>query len=253
MIRRYVAALRPEKGASLNQNDAYSLYAALLESLESEASCGLHEGESLISQYLTPCAGRSEFLWTVNLIGETSINICASALERLTMLELHSRGLSAAVEITGRRQLDSLSSMSALLGDDPSCQRFVLRFLSPSAFRSGGEYVNFPSVAHIIGSLCKKWNAAFPDSPMEDDDAMSMLAAGVKMTGYSLHGASFRIKGVSIPSFSGTVTLSARLSPPMLQLLRTLLSFAPFWAVEQSASAYVPIWRAPGAPIVTLC
>lgn len=231
MIRQYVAALAPEKGASLNQSDAYSLYAALLETLSPEASCSLHKGESMISQYLTPCAGRCEFLWTVNLIGESSIDLCAPALESLAMLELRSGGISVTARDAGRLQIDSLSSMSAMLGGDPSCQRFVLRFLSPCAFRSGGDYVNFPSVQHILGSLLKKWNAAFPDSYMEDEDAMSMLTAGVKITGYSLSGASFRIKGVSIPSFSGTATLSARLSPQMLQLLRALLSFAPFCGI----------------------
>ena len=228
MIRQYIMALAPERGASLKQSDAYSLYAALLETLSSEASCSLHEGESMISQYLTPCIGRCEFLWTVNLIGESSIDRCAQALERLTRLELRSGGISVTAENAGCLRIDSLFSMSEMLGGDSSCQRFVLRFLSLCAFRSGGEYVNFPSVRYILGSLCKKWNAAFPDSYMEDEDAVSMLEAGVKITGYSLRGASFRIKGVSIPSFSGTATLSARLAPQMLQLFRSLLSFAPF-------------------------
>ena len=145
--------------------------------------------------------------------------------------ELRARGTTLSLEIISRNDAANLDAMLKIPGEDMACGRFLLRFLSPCGFRSDNEYALFPSVPLILGSLRRRWNAAFPFTPIDDSDAFAMLAANVKITGYHLRGASFKLKGVSIPSFSGTVTLSARLSPPMLRLLRTLLSFGAFSGV----------------------
>ena len=232
MIKQYVAALASRNGEQLSQHDSYALYAALLEEAGEEFAGRLHSGRvGLVSQYLNPLPGRQETLWTVNLIGKEAVEHAAPALEAMKEIDLRSRGLFLSMEIIGMRRIDSLSELLGEAGGDMDCGRFFFRFLSSCAFRANDEYVNFPSVPLILGSLRQKWDAAFPAAQVSDPDAASALEAGVKITGYNLRGASFRMKGVSIPSFSGGVTLNARLSPPMLRLFRLLMAFAAFSGV----------------------
>ena len=230
MIRRYVAALTPQAGgAQPSHSDAYAMYAALLEAMGREAAEKLHDSaDCSISQYIVRLEGRAESLWTVNLVGAPAVEVVSPVIESMKSAELRARGTTLSLEIISRNDAANLDAMLKIPGEDMACGRFLLRFLSPCGFRSDNEYALFPSVPLILGSLRRRWNAAFPFTPIDDSDAFAMLAANVKITGYHLRGASFKLKGVSIPSFSGTVTLSARLSPPMLRLLRTLLSFGAF-------------------------
>ncbi len=229
MIKQYIAALSSRNGEQLSQHDSYAVYAALLEEIGGDFAGRLHSGEGcLVSQYLTPLPGRGETLWTVNLIGEEAVNHAAPALAAMKKINLRASGASLTKEIIGRRGIRGLSELLGETGGDMDCGRFFFRFLSPCAFRANNEYVIFPSVPLMLGSLRQKWDATFPSAQVSDPDAVSALEAGVKITGYNLRGASFRMKGVSIPSFSGGVTLNARLSPPMLRLFRLLMAFAAF-------------------------
>lgn len=232
MLKQYVAALLPPEGEPLSQHDSYALYAALLEKIGGESAGRLHNGEGgLISQYLTPLPGRRESLWTVNLLGEETIRSAAPALEAMKNIGLRSRGISLPLEITAIRGAENLSELLSAPGKDMDCGRFLMKILSPCAFRANNEYVIFPSVPLILGSLRQKWEAAFPHAAVSDPEAFAALEAGVKITGYKLRGAAFRMKGLSIPSFSGLITLNARLSPPVLRLFRLLLAFAAFSGV----------------------
>ena len=184
-----------------------------------------------ISQYVVKLEGRAESLWTVNLIGAAAIELAAPVIESMKSAELRARGTKLRVEVVSRHDAANLNDILQIPGGDMDCGRFLLRFVSPCGFRTNGEYAIFPSVPLILGSLRQRWDAAFPFSPLNDEEALAALEAGVKITGYHLRGASFKLKGVSIPAFSGAATLNARLSPPMLRLLRALLSFGTFCGV----------------------
>lgn len=232
MIRRYVAALTPQDGgAQPSHSDAYAMYAALLEAIGGEAAEKLHSSaEGFISQYIVRLEKRGASLWTVNLAG-AAVGLASPVIESMKRAELRSLGGVLSVEVISRQDVADAAAMLKTPGENMDCGRFMLRFASPCGFKSDGNYALFPSVQLILGNLRHRWNAAFPLTPADDDDALAMLAANVRITGYNLRGASFKMKGVSIPAFSGTLTLSARLSPPMLRLLRALLSFGTYSGV----------------------
>ena len=233
MIRRYVAALTPlDGGAQPTHHDGYAMYAALLEAMGGEGAERLHNAaDCSVSQYVVKLEGRAESLWTVNLIGAAAIELASPVIESMKSAELRTRGTKLGVEVVSRQDAANLNDSLQIPGGDMDCGRFLLRFVSPCGFRTNGEYAIFPSVSLILGSLRQRWDAVFPFSPLNDEEALAALEAGVKITGYHLRGASFKLKGVSIPAFSGVATMNARLSPPMLRLLRALLSFGTFCGV----------------------
>ncbi len=58
-----------------------------------------------------------------------------------------------------------------------------------------------------------------------------MLTAGLTISRYRLHSQEYRIKGQRINGFSGSVEIYAKLSPPMQELWKLLLEFAPYGGI----------------------
>ena len=48
---------------------------------------------------------------------------------------------------------------------------------------------------------------------------------------YNLHTTRYLLKETRIPSFLGSVTIEARLAPPLLEFWNALLSFAPYGGI----------------------
>lgn len=236
VIRRYEARLTPLGGsAPAAADDAYAMYAVMLNAMDGESAEQLHSvAEYPLSQHIkriTKEGDSPESLWVVNLIGETAVRLASHVIESMRSAYLESRGAGYSVEVISRRDFTGLDDMLKIPGGDMDCGRFRLRLVSPCGFRSNGEYVLFPSVSLILGSLRRRWGAAFPFFPLDDKEAASALEAGVRITGYRLHSETFRLKNVPVQAFSGELTLNARLAPPMLRVLRALLSFGTLCGV----------------------
>ena len=226
MIKEYTLRLKRRGGeAPLEYADAYPLYAALLELAGTRTAQNLHEeGRPSLSQYLMPMEGGAGALWRITLWKKEEQEEIAPLLTKNREFTLRSKKTTLTVEEKSVIEISSLSELLEIPGANRDASRFFLRFLSPASYRSGGEYQIFPSVRHIVRSAAQTWNDVFPENSMDDEEAMSMLEAGVKITGYNLKSVYYALKGNKIPAFCGTATLNPRLSAPMLQLLRALLS-----------------------------
>ena len=109
----------------------------------------------------------------------------------------------------------------------------VLRFQTPTAFKSQGQYLNLPTSRLIVQSLLQKWNGCFPDCPIEDEDGQGMetIAAGLRCRRFRLRDQMYYLKGNSIPGFVGEMTLENRLSGFHRELADALLLFSGYSGV----------------------
>jgi CRISPR-associated endoribonuclease Cas6 len=106
--------------------------------------------------------------------------------------------------------------------------RTLLNFNTPCSFKSGGEYMLFPSVPLILNSLASKWNSIFQEYVIDDDDAMRFLNLGLKIESYNLQSSYYHLKGTTIPGFIGSIVLHAVLPIPLLEISRLLLYFSRY-------------------------
>ena len=111
--------------------------------------------------------------------------------------------------------------------------RHALRFQTPTAFKSRGQYVNLPTTRLLIQSLVQKWNGSFLDCPIEDEDGQGVetLAAGLRWRGFQLRDQTYRLKGSAIPGFVGRAVVENRLSGFHRQLADALLLFSGYSGV----------------------
>lgn len=229
MIEQLQFALTPPEGARVFSSCAYRLYGWLMEQLPAELGDALHQqGEHPIAHSLRYSRELQKPVWTISLLNDTVRDAALPVLEDLQAIPLHELPLSAA--ILGRRQVGSAREL-ILTGRECGSTRARITLLSPCSFRQDGRYVIFPQEGLLLQSLVLHWNSAFPEYALTDSVALDALAHGLRIADYDLRTTRYPMKSASIQGFIGSVTMDARLAPPLLELWNALLAFAPYGGI----------------------
>ncbi len=228
MIKHYKFKLSHDGTQKINSNVAYPLYSELLKFVSQDFADAMHE------QNFTPLAhhiellNNTEVIWHISLFGEEAANEFSTKLDSLSDIKLETKDILLRTDEKIEESIitfDEIISKAAKT-DDMNWQS--VRLVSPTTFKSAGQYVLFPSSDLIIKSLVSKWNYACEDYSLNDDDMLDMLLSGVKISGYRLSSTSFRMKGQNISSFVGSIKLNARMSAPIMQIYKSLLIFGEY-------------------------
>lgn len=230
MITRYQLELTPDRAVSCRPEWGYHLYAALMERVPQDYVSKLHrDGPSPVSQHL--CARDGRMVWSVTLLGEEAREKVAPHLKADVVYRLEREQLKLR---TVRRVQDEVASPEALFLCAAGARPLhTLSFNTPTAFKSRGEYQILPTPRLILQSLINKWNACFPECPIEDEEGQGLeaMSAGLICRSYCLRDRSYRIKGKAIPGFVGQLTLENKLTGFHRQLADVLLIFAGYAGV----------------------
>ncbi len=225
MLTRYRLTLTPDHPCHPRPEWAYRLYAALLAQAPGAFGAEAHQdGATPVSQHLTLEEGK--LIWTVGLLGADCEEKLSSVLEQLHQLRLEKDRVTLAVERRERRTVADAEELLDLAARERGLH--TLRFVTATAFKSQGRYLNLPSTHLIIQSLVKKWNGCIRECPIEDTDGQGAeaLAAGLRLRAFRLYDRMYYLKGSSIPGFVGELTLENRLEGFQRQLADALLLFA---------------------------
>ena len=227
MIVRCRIELTPDRVIACRPEWGYHLYAALLERGPQGYAQKIHQdGPSPVSQYL--CARDGRILWTVTLLGEEAREALAPLLEAETVYRLKREQVELRATLRTRDEIATPEAM--FLRAAAATSTHALSFNTPTAFKSRGEYQILPTPRLILQSLMKKWNACFPECPIEDEDGQGMeaMATGLLCRHYRLRDQPYHIKDQTIPGFVGELTLENRLTGFHRQLADALLYFADY-------------------------
>lgn len=228
MIKHYKFKLSHDGTQKINSNVAYPLYSELLKYVSADFADAMHEQSfTPLSQYVE-LLNDTEILWHISLFGEEAVNEFSPRLDSLSDIRLETKEILLHTE---DKIEESVITFDEIISEAMKIDDMVwksIKLVSPTTFKSAGQYVLFPSSDLIIKSLVSKWNYACEDYALNDEDMLDMLLSGVKISGYRLSSTSFRMKGQNIPSFTGNIKLNARLSAPIMQIYKSLLTFGEY-------------------------
>lgn len=229
MLTQYRFALTPDRPCRPRAEWAYRLYAALLARLPEDFGQLVHEDRaSPVSQFLDT---RPETpLWSVTLLGEETETLAGAVLERAEPIRLTKDGVTLTPRLESRERVSDPDALFLRGGAAASCR---LEFVTPTAFKSRGKYVNLPTPRLILQSLIKQWNGCFPNCPIEDEDGAGLdaLADGLTFGAFRLRDWTYYLRGRAIPGFTGELLLENRLSGFHRELAGALLAFSCFAGV----------------------
>lgn len=110
-----------------------------------------------------------------------------------------------------------------------SCDRYLeLEFITPTAFKSEGRYINMPDMRYIYQSLMNKYSASSEDMGMYDEETLEQLVANSYITRYHLKSAFFPLEGVKIPAFRGEMCVKVAGTETMANYAGLLMKFGEY-------------------------
>ena len=118
-----------------------------------------------------------------------------------------------------------------------SSHTFQLNFLTPTSFKSHGEYLFFPNPDLVFHSLMEKYSSSWKEPGKEesmemwDEDTLRELTEGSRILRYNLRTVPFPMEKIHMIGFVGGIRL--RLSGPgtMARFARMLFRFGEFSGV----------------------
>ena len=231
MLTQYRIRLTPDRQRPPRPEWGYCFYAALLQHAAPGFGDAVHQdGVTPVSQFLRMDRD-GRLVWTVNLLGTASEEALSAYLDGVTSVTLRRERMAFPVQEKDRRVIPGVEALLALTDGKPG--PYLLRFLTPAAFKSQGRYRNFPDTRLILQSLIKKWNGCIPDCPIEDEDGQGMeaMAEGLSCVHFRLQDRAYSLKRNAIPGFTGELVLENHLAGFQHRLADALLLFSDFAGV----------------------
>lgn len=126
-------------------------------------------------------------------------------------------GTSSYAELVRRYTLNALPPVSSI----------PLRFVSPTAFHSGGAHMPLPIPSMMLGHWLEKWNAFAPLAL--HPDVRSFAEREVLLSNHDLHTEEVNFGPATIIGFVGQCSLSVQHKDPYWRRIPHLLAAYSFW------------------------
>ncbi|MBR3258675.1 MAG: CRISPR-associated endoribonuclease Cas6 [Eggerthellaceae bacterium] len=178
--------------------------------------------------------------WRINaLTDEAAGNLIAPLLDTPKLEITHDgKSFNLALESFESFPLSDLTKM--IYKDSQSTDaplpktRVRVSFLTPTSFKSQGEYVLVPTVRLILQSLYMRYDLLNSGSKEIDEETLDYLVRHTKILDYKLRSARFANAtnaGKSIPGFVGNITFGIDGPATAAGLIRMLLKFGEYSGV----------------------
>lgn len=208
-------------------------HAAFLELLPSSVVGQLHQ-QSLKpwSQYLYK--EKEEIVWVV-----TALNDDMGVLLETVLLNhlpqswvLRQKNVQVTLKNEAKIETKTVQQISEYhFCTEQLCRRYLLRFVTPTTFKTEGSHVLFPTTDLLMNSLLQRWDAFSDDLSIGDDSVREHLKTHVQIRNYRLSSASFSVDNAWIKGFQGTLDLYISGPDALVRLAGLLLEYARFSGV----------------------
>lgn len=114
------------------------------------------------------------------------------------------------------------------LGADDSCSGFSFNFITPTAFKSQGQYVFIPTADFLIQSLYRRWNLLSEELDLSSFIDVHHLTDALRLEKYNLRSNPFSLERHRIPAFMGNIQFSTKSQKPIKNFLCLLAHYGNY-------------------------
>lgn len=231
MLTRLHIIMEKPKDCKISVNISSLLQGALMEIVNSESAEELHNGgRQPYSQYVEVL--EHEIVWTVQTLTKQAYEQIIVPLldEKVSSIYLRHRDREFRILDKIQKQM----SYEQLRRDYyfTNCSRFVtIQFVTPTAFKSKGEYVFYPTVRLLMQSFMLKYDACSDDGELFSEEVLEHFVEHVKIVKYKLRSYEFHLEGTKVPAFLGEITLKIGGAQAFVNLAEYLVRFGEFSGV----------------------
>ena len=190
--------------------------------------------DSLHSSQMHPYAQHLEkrgdqWYWVISTMDEQVTSALDHILDTTRKIQIKKHDLEIGIASFSRETLED-KELRDLFYEGPVQDTYHIRFLTPTSFKSKGEYLIYPDIRCIFQSLMLRYDLVCAPG-FFDEETLDALTDNTKMTRYKLWSTSFSLEGVRIPSFLGEMNLRMRGTDTMKRLAGMLFRFSEYSGV----------------------
>lgn len=231
MLSRLQIILHNPKDKHLNFNISSLLQGVIMEQISYEFALELHNGNRQpYSQYVE--FEQDRVIWNIQTLTQTAYEqiIVPMMQENVQRIYLRHKDLELGIRDKRLEQCSYDQLRKERYFTDGSRIQ-TIQFVSPTAFKSQGEYIFYPSVHFLFQSLMMKYDACSDDADLFGSEIMEHFEKNVKVVRYKLKSYSFQLEGTKIPSFLGEITIKINGPQALVNLADYLLAFGEYSGV----------------------
>ncbi len=231
MLAKIVLKVKNTTDKKVTTNMSSVFQGILMELLEDEFVTKLHiQQRHPYSQYIK-C--EEDFIyWTISTVTKEAYEKIILPLCDSELTQLYSKYHNMTLEIQ-EKQVESISEQEFLKQEyfEDFSRTFEITFLTPTSFKSNGQYMNYPTIRWLFQSLMNKYDSKDGSNQIFDEDVLRMIEEEVSVTQYKLKSTLFHLEGTKIPSFVGSIKLYAKSNQSIVNLIHYLLKYGEYSGV----------------------
>lgn len=226
MLTKMKIKLEKSSEERFSHNISSLFHGFLFEIMDKKNADVLHEeGLKSFSQYLD--FRSDEIEWNVMSMNQGTHEALIHSLDSINEIDI--RHKNRKFKITDR--LIETTTLDELLKEHyfTDGDRFIhLAFITPTSFKSQGEYQFFPDLRLIYQSLMHKFDHVSEESKIFDEEVLQHLTEHSVITRYQLKSTLFHLERVKIPSFTGKITIKVNGPQSLVNLANLLFRFGEY-------------------------
>lgn len=216
-------------GHTLHTQTGSRLHGFIMDQLDQETAGLFHEsGLKPFSQSVYVDQG--EVVWEINTLNQYTWNLFQKKLGDIEVIQLHN-GLEYTINKKEYFSIEKGEFIKKYLALQKPNAYVNLQFLTPTAFKSYGDYIHYPDVRLILQSLLKKFDAFQEDYNYFSEALLEDMQSMVRLDNYKVWSNKYALEGVKIPSFQGRITLKVLGSDILKSYVHLLTAFGTFSGV----------------------
>jgi CRISPR-associated endoribonuclease Cas6 len=235
MLTRLTIDIENNTDQKLTQHSGSLLHGALIEVLEPQYAEYLHNNSlKPFSQYLSYDKPNNCYHWHISTITDDAREHILNKLTTSLNGKLNIKHKNLALDIKQKILSNSVSykELSELYYLKKEPQRKVrIQFVTPTTFKSNGDFVIFPQINSIYNSLLNKWNTYATEVSLKDENILEHLISHTHLIGYNLRSTKFEMEGIRINSFKGEICLLIKGPESLVRIANLLLAFGEYSGV----------------------
>lgn len=231
MLQRIVCKLERVDNNTRVYLPGDAFHGVLMEQLDAGSVEEFHTQDiKPYSQYIdTRCDG---VFWIVQTLTRKACRQVIEPLASPAFSTFYLKRLNTNITISEKNQSEiPMKDLVSRFYFDRSERILRVQFTTPTAFKSGGEYVFYPSLRLLLGSLMRKYSSIVEGNRESDEETLESLVNNTKIVRYNLKSVYSEIERVRLPAFCGTIVIKASGPQPLVNYLHFLLRFGEYSGV----------------------
>lgn len=218
--------LSAEKNKHYDVNISSLFHGFIFELLQEKDADILHlDGLKPYRQSIKFLPGEIE--WKITTLNERAFDMMIKPLMKVEEITLKHKDVTLSVKDKALYTLSYEKLIEETYFKEAS-PYIHLYFHTPTAFKTQGQYLNYPDLRLIYQSAMRKFDSVVTSMKLYDEEALDHLVSHSKIIGYNLKSTFFHVEKVKIPSFVGGITIKVEGPQALRQVAGLLLRFGEY-------------------------